>query len=835
MQFTFSRFILLPLIALVVAVLLVVRVRRRLKTPIAGTFAVLMSAIAWWSLSVAIEYASGGLAAKVFWMKMSYFGIVLVPVAWLVFTLRYADRVQRLTPRNLALLSVVAVVTLAMVWTNDSHHLMWRDIWLDSGFVPAVDAVTHGAWFWIQAGYSYLLVLMGTVTLLSVYLHGSTVYREQVGVLLVASTVPWLANIAYVTGLGPSQPVDPTPLAFAVTGAAFSWGLFRLHLLDIMPVAHEAVFTSMVDGVVVLDIQGRIVDLNPAAQRVIGRERSRTVGQSFKLMLPAAAGLVEPGPDAAESQCVMALGEAENRRYHILSSSRIMTKGRCSGHLVLLHDDTARVRVEADSRERVRLAAELTEREKAEETLRASEARYRNLVENAAIGIIVCLPDGTILSANRAALEVFGFESEDEMRKTSVAERYADLRDRQRLFMSFETAGVARGFELRMKRRSGAQFWASLNVITQTGESGERRHLALIEDVTGRKQAEAAMIKSEAKFRSLFEQSMDAIYIGTPEGKVTDVNPAWLKLFGYTREDLPTLNASTLYADPADRETFARRMLETGFVEDEVRYRKKDGTVFDCQRTQAAIRDKSGRVIAFQGVNRDVTERKRGERELAESREELRLLARRVEQAREEERTTIARELHDQVGQTFTALKLDIARLRQTLEHVRPEIVPLLDGMEAMAVAGTNDVRRISSELRPGALDDLGLAGAIGWQLDQLRQRTSIDFAFERGEVACDLDTGQTTALFRVFQELVTNVVRHAGAKTVRVSLGHEAGVCVLTVADDGRGIDAEHINDRHSLGIVGMRERLLPYGGELHFQSAPGRGTEVRVTLPSA
>jgi len=834
MQLTYSYYVLLPLIALVVAVLLVVRVRRHLRTRIAGTFAVLMSAIAWWSLSVALEHVSPGLAAKVLWMKMSYFGIVLVPVAWLVFTLRYADRVQRLTPRNLALLTVVPVLTLVVVWTNDVHHLMWRDIWLDTSFVPPVDAVTHGAWFWLHAGYSYLLVLMGTVTLLRVYLHGSTMYRNQVGVMLLASIVPWLANFAYVAGLGPAQPVDPTPLAFAVTGAAFSWGLLRLHLLDIMPVAHEAVFTNMTDGVVVLDVQGRVLDLNPAAQRVIGLERSRTVGQSFKVVLPAASGLVEPGPEAADSQCVMVLGQAEARHYYILSSSCIMTKGRCSGHLVLLHDDTARVRVESDSRERVRLEAELTERKRAEQTLRASEARYRNLVENAAIGILVCLPDGTILSANRAALGAFGFDSEAEIKKTLVTERYVDPGDRQRLFKAFESTGVARGFELRMKRRSGAEFWASLNVITQTGESGERQHLALIEDITGRKQAEAAMIESEMKFRSLFEQSMDAIYIGTPEGRVTDVNQAWLKLFGYTRDDLTNLNASALYADPSDRETFARRMLETGFVEDEVRYRKKDGTVFDCQRTQVAIRDESGRVVLFQGVNRDVTERKRAERALAESREELRLLARRVEQAREEERTTIARELHDQVGQTFTALKLDIARLRQALEQARPELVPLLNSMEAMAVAGTDDVRRISSELRPGALDDHGLAGPIESQLEQLRQRTSIAFSFERGNAECSLDTGQTTALFRVFQELVTNVVRHAGAQKVHIHLGRKGATCVLTVSDDGRGIDAAHITDRHSLGIVGMRERLLPYGGELRFESAPGRGTTARVALPS-
>jgi PAS domain S-box-containing protein len=710
MQLAYNYHSLLPLLALVVALFLVVRVMRHRTMSIALTFSVLMLAIAWWSFSVVLEHAGVGLPAKTLWMKMSYFGIVVVPAAWLVLTLQYSGREKWLTRRSLALLAMVPIITLAMVSTNDVYHLMWKDIWLDTSFSPPVDAVTHGVGFWFQAVYSYLLILLGTLALLRVFLQSSAIYRKQVGVMLVASTVPWVANFLYIGRVGLFSEVDPTPLAFAVTGAAFFWGLFRFQLLDVMPIAQEAIFRNMADGVVVVDTHDRVVELNPAAQRIVKRTRSEAVGQPYSLVVPGEVGQLDLKSEVPESQTVISMGEGQTLRYYEVNVTPILTKGQPSGHLVLLHDDTGRVKIEADARERLRLETELIERQRSEQTLRASEAKFRNLVENAAIGIVVSLPDGRVLSANRALLEVFGYDSEEDIRKKSVVELYAKASDRRRLLRLIEKTRVAKGYEVRMKRKDGTTFWASLNVITQIAESGEKQFLSLVEDVT---------------------------------------------------------------------------------------------------------------------------DRKRFETDLAESRENLRLLAQRVEQAREDERTTIARELHDQVGQTFTALKLDIHRLNRAMENENAETNAMFDGMVSMVDAGADDVRRISSELRPGALDDLGLAGAIDWQLDQFRVRSDVVFTFDCGEGEFALEAAQTTALFRVFQELVTNAVRHADAKTVNVSLREEGGMCILIVADDGCGIDNRVIAERSSLGIVGMTERLLPYGGELRIEGVPGKGTTARVTMP--
>jgi PAS domain S-box-containing protein len=503
MQLVYSYHILLPLATLSVALVLAARAWRFHTRPIATTFLVLMSALAWWSLTVVFEHASLGLSAKIFWVQMSYFGIVTLPTAWLVFTLQYANREKWLTRRNLAILTVLPVLTLVMVWTNDVYHLMWKDIWLDTSLSPPVDAVTHNIWFWVQAIYSYLLILLGTLTLLSVFLHSSGIYRKQVGTMLLATAVPWVANFLYIAGIGPFSVIDPTPLAFAITGAAFLWGLARLQLLDFMPIAHDAIFKNITDGVVVLDTQNRVIELNPAAQRIVDRKRSDIIGRPYNMVLPGQAGLLPLKPEMAETQGVISLGEGQTLRYYGISISKITTKQHFSGHLVLLHDDTERVKAEVEYRERVRLETELIERKKAEETLKASEAKFRNLVENAAVGILTTLPDGRILSANKAALEIYGYDSEEELTKASILALYVNPGDMEELLKLIQIRGVAKGFEARMKYKNGTPFWVSLNVITQTTESGDKQFLSIVEDITDRKQAAVELSRLNAELRSL--------------------------------------------------------------------------------------------------------------------------------------------------------------------------------------------------------------------------------------------------------------------------------------------------------------------------------------------
>jgi len=220
--------------------------------------------------------------------------------------------------------------------------------------------------------------------------------------------------------------------------------------------------------------------------------------------------------------------------------------------------------------------------------------------------------------------------------------------------------------------------------------------------------------------------------------------------------------------------------------------------------------------------------------ELESARNQMSQLARRVEEVREDERTNLARELHDTAGQAITALKMDVIRLKSGLQSGNEPRAEDFDALANLLDRTADDIRRVSSELRPGALDDFGLGGAISWQMDALRSRTDLECNVAVPDEDGLLDDARRTALFRVFQELLTNVVRHANARKVDVALSYVNGMVVLEVSDDGRGVDARILESSRSLGVMGMRERLTPYRGELHYKTAPGSGTTATVTMPT-
>lgn len=230
------------------------------------------------------------------------------------------------------------------------------------------------------------------------------------------------------------------------------------------------------------------------------------------------------------------------------------------------------------------------------------------------------------------------------------------------------------------------------------------------------------------------------------------------------------------------------------------------------------------------------SERKRAEGKLRESHEQLRALSIYLQYVREEERTRIAREVHDELGQALTSLKLDLAWL---LGRQPPGQRPLHDKIKAMSRhidTTIHTVRRIATELRPGILDDLGLVAALEWQANDFQGRTGIacDVASTLRDDA-PLDADLNTAFFRIFQETLTNIMRHAGATRVVVRSHEEQGNVFLVVTDNGRGITAAEIHDTRSIGLVGMCERAALLGGEVTFRSEPGQGTTVTVRIPRA
>jgi PAS domain S-box-containing protein len=244
---------------------------------------------------------------------------------------------------------------------------------------------------------------------------------------------------------------------------------------------------------------------------------------------------------------------------------------------------------------------------------------------------------------------------------------------------------------------------------------------------------------------------------------------------------------------------------------------------------------KTGEGKVFFHMISDVSDRKRAEGELQASQAVLRDLCAHLESIREEERGRIAREVHDELGQILTSLNIDLSWLSQKMPGDHSEFLEKTRSMRESLGVALQAVKTISAELRPLVLDTLGLTAALEWQIQELRKRTGLHLSFSASPSDLVLDKDRSTALFRICQEALTNVIRHAGASSVRLTLALKKDRIVLSIQDNGKGIEPEKVSAQRSFGLIGMRERALHWGGGVTIRGRPGKGTLVRVSLPLA
>lgn len=360
-------------------------------------------------------------------------------------------------------------------------------------------------------------------------------------------------------------------------------------------------------------------------------------------------------------------------------------------------------------------------------------------------------------------------------------------------------------------------------------------HFGIQRDITERAAQEQALRESEEKFAKAFRSSPFPITIATlDEGRFIEVNDAFLRDVGFAREQVIDHTAAELglWRDPTARAEFVRRLERDGMVREyefEARTRNRERQINHIWAEKISL----GGEECLLDIVWDVTEWRLNEEALRNSRQELRGLATRQQRVREEERTRIARELHDELGQQLTGLKMDLSWMRGRMEKSQPEL------SERMAevirrVDGTVDaVRRIATELRPGVLDLLGLAAAIEWQAQEFRRRTGIHTDLRMQSDNAAVDDVRATTIFRILQEALTNVARHSHAQKVAIEFQQGDDELALEVRDNGVGIQVSQSAGSNSLGLVGIRERAIACGGYLSIDSAPGGGTSIAVRIP--
>lgn len=347
----------------------------------------------------------------------------------------------------------------------------------------------------------------------------------------------------------------------------------------------------------------------------------------------------------------------------------------------------------------------------------------------------------------------------------------------------------------------------------------------------------------EHRYCLLFQQSLASIYTTTADGRILDCNEAMVDMLGYeSRGDLMARPAADLYFAPADRRDFLRRLQKNGkLMNAECRLKRKDGSTIHVLENVNLLPDETGKMRIIHGNMVDITERKRAEEVLRDSEQthrflagELRRLAERQENVRESERMRIARELHDEFGKALSALNMDLHWLAERRRDDQPEVRSRLKAMTEVVSKSADTLHRICADLRPSILDDFGLIAALEWEADEFQRRTGIPCRVHLPKKnCCSLRKEQVTAVFRIFQESLTNVSRHARASETKVSLVIDNGLLTMTVSDNGKGIPSRALADANSLGLIGMRERALAWGGQIEVAGSRRKGTTVTLRMP--
>jgi signal transduction histidine kinase len=317
----------------------------------------MMLAAGWWSAGALLEHAATEPSAKIAWAALEYPGIMAVAPLWLLFALDYAGRGGIFAGRRAAALAAVPLVTVALVWTNGWHHLVWTSFTPSSPAPGAPLVYGHGPAFWLAAACNYALLAIGTVVLVGSLARAHARYHGQTAALLTGLALPWLGNALYLGGVRALGGVDPTPMAFALTGVVYAIGLFRRRLFDLVPVARHALIESMADGVLVLDAQNRVIDINPSARSLLGLALA-PIGEPAAGVLaewPALAAVVAAANGTEADARVK--GTSGPREVHARLSLLLDERGRTRGRLLVLSDVTERKRTDETLRQTEKLAS----------------------------------------------------------------------------------------------------------------------------------------------------------------------------------------------------------------------------------------------------------------------------------------------------------------------------------------------------------------------------------------------------------------------------------------------------------------------------------------------
>ena len=587
-------------------------------------------------------------------------------------------------------------------------------------------------------------------------------------------------------------------------------------------------------GYFTLDRRGHIIEANVTGASLLGAEKRPLAKQPFqRFIVPGHLSLFQSH-----------LQKAHDSRSK--QTCKLKLTGRDGTPFDALIDTIAVIDGEGEFDHYRSSVTDITEITKAVEALRESEENFRRSMDDSPLGVRIVTIEGETIYANRVILDIYGYDSLEELRTTPLRKRY--------------TPESYAEFQIRREKRKRGDYSQSEYEISIVRKNGEVRHLhvfrkevfwdgegqfqVLYNDTTERKRAEEALHESETKIlealhfnKTILNTSSIGILTYKESGQCTYANDAAAKIVGTNVAGLLEQNFHQIQSwKKSGMFEVAMKALRTGIeqrIEPLVTTFGKD--VWLSIMFSSFYSEGKNHLLVFMY---DITEPKRAEEAIKASHHQLRAFAGRLQSVREEQRKEFAREIHDELGGALTGLKIDLSFLASSAPKRRDKtkrdsfLSKMLD-MTKLIDETIGTVRRLVTELRPSILDDFGLFAALEWQLQEFQKRTGIQSEFVSSMEYINLDEELSIAVFRIFQEALTNVARHANATKVTATLYKEADSLVLKVEDNGRGISADDIHNTKSIGLIGMRERALFLGGKINFSREPSKGTTVSVRFP--
>lgn len=852
----------------------------------------LMLAVALWSFGYAVELATPTLAGKLFWANVEYAGITTVPVFWYLFVREYVSVGWQRPRRPIAPLFLVPLLTVALVWTNPTHELVRRSVGLERVGDLTIVTKEYGAWFWVHTVYSYALLTSGSALLVRNLFRSDRPYRSQGLSLVVAVALPWVANAVYILRPSSLAILDLTPIAFVVSGGVLVWALLRYGLLDVVPAARDAVLQRMRDGLVVLDAQQRVVDLNPAAQRILGVNLATAAGRPVGEVLPECVGLLESDPSGPVGLSIGTDGAP--RHYDALASTLTDGRGRTAGYLVVMRDVTARLAAERERETLLReveervarrtaelreanaaLHHEIVERQATQETLAAAHAaaevertRLQAVLDILPVGVVIADADGRLLEANPAAVSIWG----GDLPLVSGVEGYGRFRawrpstgeplapDDRAIVRALRHGAVTVGEEVEIAASDGTRR-TILNYAVPIRDGGGHiaGAVAVNVDITRRREAEeqlralnealerrvaertAELRASEARFRAIFDDAALGILLSDPNCRILEANPAFQRMLGYSAAELRGRDWSELIYpdDDADERPLREGLLsgERGPYRIDRRYADRDGGVVWVRQITSLIRDPDGRPRYVLRLVENVTEQRAALAALVQA-EGLAITGKMA--------ASFAHEINNPLQSVMGVLAL---ASRGGLDEGNERYLTLARDELQRAARLTQELRNLHHPSTPEARRATDVNDLLSQVLELTRQQARRGGVTVEWEPQEDLPAVRANPdqLHQVFLNLVLNALEampDGGRLSVRAERTADPAGLRVAFRDSGHGIPEDalpHIFDAFyttkpsgtGVGLFVCRSIVEQHGGTIAVESGVGEGTTFDVWLP--